>query len=57
MLGRGHDGLHQAQKRKKEGDRLAGESDKIIFIDLRFEIGEVAAFGKGSSDGQYKLQK
>ena len=35
------------QQRKKKGDRFTGGRDKIKFIDLKFERGQVVAFGKG----------
>ena len=45
------------QKRKKEGDRLNGERDKVKFIDLRFERRQVVGLGKEEQDKAfYKLQ-
>ena len=35
------------EQRKKEGDRLTGERDKIKLIDLRFERWQVVGFRKG----------
>ena len=35
------------ERNKGESARLRGEGDKIKFIDLRFERGQVVGFGKG----------
>ena len=35
------------QWKKEESERLRGEGDKIKFIDLRFERGQVVGLGKG----------
>ena len=34
------------QQWKKKGDKLAEERDKIKYIDLRFDQGQVVGFGK-----------
>ena len=34
------------QRKKEESERLRGEGDKIKFIDLGFERGQVAGFRK-----------
>ena len=35
------------QRKKEESGRLRGEGDKIKFIDLRLERGQVVGFGRG----------
>ena len=35
---------------KEESEKLRGSGDKIKFIDLRFERGQVEGFGKGKQD-------
>ena len=47
MLGKGPGGLHTAPT-KEENGRVGGEGDKIKFIDLTFERGQVAGFRKGT---------
>ena len=34
------------QWKKEDSERVRGERDQIKFIDLRFERGQVAGFGK-----------
>ena len=36
---------------KEESERLRGEGDKIKFIDLRFERGQVVGFRKARRQG------
>ena len=49
MLGIGYCGLCSTEQWKKEkSERLTGLSDKIKFIDLRFEGGQVGGFGRGN---------
>lgn len=46
MLRKGYGGLYKAPKVKaRESKRLRGE-DKIIFIDLRIERGQIVGLGK-----------
>ena len=43
MLGKGHGGIKRLQRREKTKGE---EGDRIKFIDLIFEIEQVAGFGK-----------
>ena len=45
-LGKGHGGLHKTAKIEERSERLRGEGDKIKFIDLRLERGQVVRFRK-----------
>ena len=37
---------HRAPRKEERGRRLRGEGDQTMFIDLRFEIWQVARFRK-----------